>query len=297
MTVYAHSKAVPAARDTVLVIDTSNSMDDLGNNRPFKDVKSAAKNYVDQIAGMQSEAVDRLALVDFNQTGKLDQGLISQKQSPGFSTIKTKVDGLKLFSGTGWNTNYEAGLKIALNELQTNGRKNADKIVIFMTDGMPNLPAPSNYYSYSNSEPYRKCTDPVNNSSAVKAKCYKSGGQTICPTLPSSMITDNMIPSSAVTCGTTYVNYMQSSTNTQTDRAYSMNVTIHTIAIHDSDESDGAQAVLRRLIKDPYWEPNQLEYMATITKGQQYDAPNYDANKINQIYQEVAQDIHIKLSN
>lgn len=295
MTVYAHSKAVPAARDTILVIDTSNSMDDLGNNRPFTYVKTAAKNYVDKIINLQSESVDRLALVNFDQSGKLVQGLISQQQSPGYSLIKTKIDGLKLFSGAGWNTNYEAGLKLAIDELAAHGRKNSDKIVIFLTDGNPNLPAPSSYYSYSSSEPYRKCTDPVNNSSAVKAKCYYQNGQKICPTLPSSVITDSMIPASAVSCGTTYVNHMQSVTNTQTERANNLNITIHTISIHTPDGN--SIAVLRRLLKDPDWEPTQLEYMATTTKGQQYEAEYYDAAKINQVYEEVAQDIHIKLSN
>lgn len=295
MTVYARAKAVPAARDTVLVIDTSNSMDDLGNNRPFKDVKSAAKNYVDQIVNMQNESVDRIALVNFDQKGKLVQGLTSQQQSPGFSVIKTKIDGLKLFSGVGWNTNYEAGLKLAIDELEAHGRKNAEKIIIFLTDGNPNLPAPSNYYSYNNSEPYRKCTDPVHNSSQVKALCYSSNGRKICPTLPSELIKDSMIPSSAVSCATTYVNHMQSVTNAQTDRAERLGITIHTISIHTPDGS--SIPVLRRLLKDSDWEPNQLEYMATVTDGQQYEAEYYDAAKIREIYELVAKDIRMKLSN
>jgi hypothetical protein len=249
------------------------------------------------VATLKSESVDRIGLVSFNQTATLQQGLISQQQSPGFSAVKNKITGLKLFSGAGWNTNYQAGLKTALDEMEAHGRKNADKMIIFMTDGRPNLPAPSNYYSYSSSGPYTKCTDMVDNSSAVKAKCYKSGGRTICPVLPSSIITDSMISSSAVSCGTTYVNYMESSTNSQTDRANTMNVTIHTIAIHGTDDTDTAQAVLRRLIKEPDWVPPQLDYMASTTKGQQYDAPNYDAARINQIYSQVAQDIHIKLSD
>ena len=70
MTVYAHSKGVPAARDTVLVIDTSSSMDDLGNQRPFKDVKSAAKKYIDLLVDLDSESVDRVSLVTFDKTGK-----------------------------------------------------------------------------------------------------------------------------------------------------------------------------------------------------------------------------------
>jgi Flp pilus assembly protein TadG len=297
MTVYAHSKAIPAARDTILVIDTSSSMDDLGYNRPFKDVKSAAKYYIDMVANLQSESTDRIGLVSFDQTGKLQQTLVSQHDSPSFSVVKTKVDGLKLFSGTGWNTNYEAGLRIALDEMQSHGRKNAEKIVIFLTDGMPNLPAPSNYYSYSQYQPYTKCTDMVDNSAAVKAKCTYKNGQKICPVLPSSQITDSMISSAAVSCGQTYVSTMQGLTNTQTDRAKSMDVTIHTVSIHDSVGTQSSEAILRRLLKDPYWEPNQLDYMATTTKGEQYEAENYDAAKMQDIYKTIAEDIHIRLGN
>lgn len=295
MTVVAGSSAAPAARDTMLVIDTSSSMDDLGNNRPMSDIKTAASNFINTIARLDSGNVDRIGLVSFNQTGTLQIGLTSQATSPSYTKVKDKVSTLRLFSGTGWNTNYEAGLKLALNELEQNGRKNAHKLVIFMTDGMPNIPAPDSYYSYSQSEPYRKCTDPVNNSSAVKAKCYYRGSQKICPVLPSSLITDSMIPSSAVQCAQTYVDAMQYKTNAQTDRAKTMDVAIYTISIYYDNTDGDSQDVLRRLLKQPTWRPSQLEYMATTTGGEGYEAPSYDAAKINQIYQTIAQDIHIKL--
>lgn len=296
MTVYAHAKALPAARDTVLVIDTSNSMDDLGNNRPMKDVKSSAKNYINMIANMQSESVDRIALVSFDKTGKIQKTLKSQSEDPGFNSLKSKVDGLSLYSGVGWNTNYEPGLKLALDELQANGRQNAEKIIIFLTDGMPNLPAPSNYYSYDSTEPYTKCTDIVHSSTAVKNLCVTKNGRKTCPVLPSSQITNSMISSSAVSCATTYVNHMQSVTNAQADRAKEMGVTIHTISILDNSPETGANGILRRLLKQPNWMPDQLEYMAETTDGQQYESESYDAAKIQKIYEQIAQDIHIKLS-
>ncbi|MEZ4575453.1 MAG: hypothetical protein R2857_11145 [Vampirovibrionales bacterium] len=47
--VAASAKAPPAARDTMLVLDNSSSMNDLGNNRPMRDVKDAAELYVDEV--------------------------------------------------------------------------------------------------------------------------------------------------------------------------------------------------------------------------------------------------------
>jgi hypothetical protein len=298
MTVVAGSAAEPAARDTVLVIDTSSSMDDLGNGRPMKDIKTAANNFITTIAGLDNNYVDQIGLVSFNQTGTLQIGLTSQKTSSGFQSVKDKISTkLNLFSGTGWNTNYEAGLKTAVDELANHGRKNAQQIIIFMTDGMPNLPAPDSYYSYSQYEPYRKCTDPVNNSTTVKAKCTRQGNQTVCPVLPSSTITDSMINSSAVSCGQSYVNAMASKTNTQTDRANTLGINIYTISIYYPGADDNAQEVLRRLIKQPSWRPGQLDYMAKTTGGTGYEAAAYDATRINDIYKTIAQDIHIKLVN
>lgn len=297
MKVVAGSSAAPAARDTILVIDTSNSMDDLGNNRPMKDIKSAANKYIDIIAALNNESVDRIGLVSFDQTGKKQIGLTSSSQSPGFTAVKNKVSGLSLFSGGGWNTNYEPGLKLALDELQARGRKNASKMIIFMTDGIPNLPAPDSYYNYSNSEPYRKCIDPVNNSTQVKALCYRQNGRTICPVLPSSQIKDSMISSSAVQCTETYVDAMATKTNTQTDRAKAMEVTIHTISLYDPVVSGNSEDILRRLLKQPAWRPEQLAYMADRTEGQQYEAANYDVNRIQQIYETIAQDIRVRLTS
>jgi hypothetical protein len=297
MKVVAGSSAAPAARDTILVIDTSNSMDDLGNNRPMKDIKTAANKFIDIIAALDNDSVDRIGLVRFDQNGAKEIGLTSANQSPGFTSVKNKVNGLKLFNGIGWNTNYEPGLKLALDELQNNGRKNASKIIIFMTDGIPNLPAPDNYYSYNSNEPYRKCIDPVHNSQAVKNLCYTRNGRRICPALPNSDITDNMISSTAVQCANTYVDAMENKTNLQTERAKNMDVTIHTISLYNPYLSGNSQDILRRLLKQPSWRPEQLDYMAQRTEGQQYEAANYDSNRIQQIYETVAQDIHVRLTN
>lgn len=297
MAVSAKATANPAARDTILVIDTSSSMNDLGGGQPFGYVKSASNAYLDQVVSLNSASVDRVGIVTFDQTGKLRKTLTSLQESANFSSLRTTLTGLQLFSGSGWNTNYEAGLKAALDELQSKGRNSSNKQIIFLTDGLPNLPAPANYYTYSQSEPYRKCTDIVHNSSAVKALCYWKNGQKICPSLPSASITDAMISSSAVQCGTDYVNTMLSMTNSQADRAKAMGVKVYTISIRNTSQPDNANDILRRLIKKPSWEPTQLAYMASTTGGIEYTAPSYNATAIQNIYKQIAQALRIRLAS
>ena len=99
MAVYAASTGVPAARDTMLVIDTSSSMNELGNGHPIMDVQAAANDYVRMVANLNNGSVDRIGLVSFDQTGVLRQGLISQQQSPSFSAVTNQISALKLFSG------------------------------------------------------------------------------------------------------------------------------------------------------------------------------------------------------
>lgn len=350
MTVYAHSKALPAARDTILVIDTSSSMDDLGNNRPVNDVKSAANKYIDLVAQFDNESVDRIGLVTFDQTGKLQIGLTSQQQSTEFATVKTKVSGITLFSGSGWNTNYEAGLKKALDELQAHGRPNAEKIIIFMTDGKPNLPAPPNYYkSLSDKAPIDRCTNPVETATEVKqqicnyttvngervysnchtrtniastaknkyvsynsateepvCKIYKNSSGSLtyssCEALGHNVISDAMLEkyqnNERSDCGQTYMDYMVGQINAQTDRAYEDDVTIHTIEISEVDTSPYAsREILRRLVYEPPgWTPGALAYMTDTTNGTTYQSENYNASAIEAIYEEIAEDIHVRLT-
>lgn len=296
MTVVASSSAAPAARDTILVIDTSSSMDDLGYGRPMVYIQDAANSFIDIIADLNNESVDRIGLVSFNQSGRSEIGLTSQNDSSQFAAVKSRVNDLRLFSGYGWNTNYEPGLRLALDELEQNGRANAEKTIIFMTDGMPNTPAPPSYHYYNNRYPYKKCTDIVNYSTAVRNLCYYSWGRWYCPVVPSSRITPQMIPESAVSCGQDYVDYMLQQTNFQTDRAKRMKVKVHTIALRDTDRDSYSQETLRQLIKDPDWVPGQLAYMTETTDGERYEAENYEAARIREIYETIAKDIHIRLT-
>lgn len=262
MTVYAGSKAVGAPRDTVLVMDTSSSMDDLGYGQPFKDVKSAAKAFLTMVVDMENEnpdSIDKVALVKFDQSAKLVRTFTSTQTSPNFNQLKTDIDGMKLYTGSGWNTNYEAGLKAALDEIQAHGRPMAHKTIIFFTDGEPNLPGGS--------------TD-INT-----CLSYKSRNKT----------------SQAKSCTQTYINYMVSKTGIQIQRAANMDVTIHTIQISDS-EAGGSLETFQYLLGNSHWEPGLLDSMANDTDGKQYEAESADGDAIMEIFQEVAKIVHMKLA-
>lgn len=297
MTVAAHAKATPAARDTILVIDTSSSMGE--GNKPITSVKGAAKNFVTMIQNFNNQSVDRIGVVKFDQTAATEISLTAGKDysGSGFQKVKDKITNLKLFSGSGWNTNYYVGLKKALDELEAKGRKNATKSIIFLTDGYPNLPAPT---GYSQTTPYTKCTDKVNNWQAVKNLCYKKNGKTYCYYLPDDdgKITNKMISDSGgKACAQTYVDYMAQVANVQADRAKQMGVTIHTISIFDANVDSSSIGLIKRLLTNPNWDPQLLEYFANTTKGEQYASADADEGELNDIYQTIAADVQVKLSN
>jgi Flp pilus assembly protein TadG len=262
MTVSAASKVVGAPRDTVLVIDTSSSMDDLGGGQPFKDVKSAAQSFLDMIVQMEADSpdsVDKVALVKFDKTSSLVRGLTSTQQSPGLNTLKTSTQQMSLYSGSGWNTNYQAGLKVALDEIAAHARPDSHKTIIFFTDGEPNLP--------EGSTKMNTCVNYYNNRKYTSAK----------------------------TCAQNYVTYMLSQTDTQITRAKEMDVTIHTLQISDADPGSSL-ATFRTLLQNKKWEPGLLDTMALETEGQQFEAENTDGDGIMEIFKTVAQIVNLKLA-
>lgn len=252
MTVHAGAKATPAARDTILVIDTSNSMDDLGNGQPFKDVKKAATQYVTAIKALNTTSVDRIGLVTFDANTALKKGLTTD-----YTTIKTQISGLTLYSGSGWNTNYYLGLKTAMDELEAHGRENSSKTIIFLTDGYANLPG---------NQSINTCVNYYNNKKKSQAK----------------------------TCAQTYTNYLVSMTQGQANRAAADEVTIYTIQI-GGDDSNSLNTI-RTLLQNNSWDPGLLDYMANLTDGNQYEATTSNTTVLSDFYSDIAQDVHLKLS-
>ncbi len=264
MTVAAHAKAVPAARDTILVLDTSSSMKSLGYNQPFNDVKEAGNAFVEMVLALDNEAVDRIGVVSFDKYSAEEIQLTSQAESPSFSTVSDTIDDLSLWSSGGWNTNFYTGLKTALDEMESRGRKNAGKTIVFLTDGYPNLPGGDtsintciNYYNKRYNRSYWR----------ARAK----------------------------SCTEDYVDNFMTLTTEQIDRAVELEVTIHTIQI--GGEYSNSRNALRTLLQDPDWDAASLDEMSSATEGEQYAAETNDGEGITAIYEAIAKNIKMKLSS
>jgi Flp pilus assembly protein TadG len=287
------SRAEPVARDTMLVIDTSTSMRDLGNNQPFNDVKTAANAYVDKIISLNSNSVDRIGVVSFDRGSALRRGLTSQQQSANFASVKTTINGLPIYSGSGWNTNFETGLKRALDEIQANARKYSDKTIVFMTDGHANTPETTPKWS--------TCTGHWNNAvyygSRTVTKRINGRNQQV-NNVDYSIANSNYYYEQCRLCAESYVSKMVTSTQTQADRAEAMGVRIHVIQIGgEDDKPTGAPATIKRYLQNPDWESGLQEYIRAAGDGQYYAAENYESNRIREIYEEVAADVRMKLVN
>lgn len=271
-TVHARAKAVPAARDTILVIDTSSSMNSLGGNRPFRDVKDAANAFVNRLLENDIESVDRIAVAQFDTKGKLNIKLTSQQDSSDFQAVKNAITDLKMYSGGGWNTNFEAGLKVAVDEMESRGRKNANKTIIFLTDGYPNLP--------ENSTKINTCVNHYNQGVSLQRLWQFSAANTRFQ--------------QAKTCAENYTNNFISRTEGQVVRAKQNDITIHTIQI--SEEYSASLQVLRTLLQDPDWDSELITTISDETEGEHYAAAVYDRDGIMEIYNTVASKIKVKLA-
>jgi pimeloyl-ACP methyl ester carboxylesterase len=111
--------------DLVLVIDSSGSM---SSNDPDDYRLSGAKQVIDSLKEGDQVAVvgDRGAVVDFDSWAQLLQELTEDKDA-----LKEAVDKIDSSGGT----DIAAGVTVGLAELEKNGREDADKAIILLTDG------------------------------------------------------------------------------------------------------------------------------------------------------------------
>lgn len=118
--------------DIVLIVDTSGSMDESdSNNRVTKlaSTQNAIKALIDAF-NAKSDTVDtRYKLVTFNTSATTNTG----SWTDGNTLYNTYIK--KLTAGGG--TNYDKGLSYGGTAITDGSRTDAEKIVIFLTDGQP----------------------------------------------------------------------------------------------------------------------------------------------------------------
>ena len=117
-----------APLDVMIIFDRSGSMDDDPGDEPISTAKQAAKTFIDFL----DPASDQVGLVSYADTATLNEQLQTT-----FNDVKTAIDGLTA-SGA---TNIGDGIAKGNDELSSvRARANSTKIMILLTDGIPNRP-------------------------------------------------------------------------------------------------------------------------------------------------------------
>jgi len=114
-----------AELDIVFVLDNSGSM---RNNDPNFITREVVTNFVSDLGERA-----RLGMVIFDENAELIEPLTSLDNSEIRASF---LKGLDLIDFRGKFTNSPAGIERAVYELKTNGRRDAEKIIIFLTDGI-----------------------------------------------------------------------------------------------------------------------------------------------------------------
>jgi len=114
-----------AELDILFVLDNSGSM---RSNDPNFITREVVTNFVSDLGERA-----RLGMVIFDETAELVEPLTSLDNA---ETRASFLKGLDLIDFKGKFTNSPAGIERAVYELKTNGRPHAEKIIIFLTDGI-----------------------------------------------------------------------------------------------------------------------------------------------------------------
>lgn len=163
--------------DAVLITDVSGSM---GNPISSTDptpkidlVKSVDQTFVNDFI-VPGSSIHRVALVSYNQQATLRSGLTNDA-----TTLDSTIQGYV----AGGNTCISCAVQVANQQLDSNGRPNALKIIILMTDGLANTELNGQYsVTLAKQQAYAlACSDPtssVNQSFIVNTVAFGSDADT-----------------------------------------------------------------------------------------------------------------------
>ena len=122
--------------DIAVALDRSGSMKSESKvpPEPFNTVKSTAQSFIKNLS-----ASDKISVVSFGDYARIESPLDLDKNKSVSS-----IDNFFISSTTAENTNIYSALDFAEKELNSeNARPEAKKILILLTDGVPNLPLSS----------------------------------------------------------------------------------------------------------------------------------------------------------
>ena len=120
-------------RDVILVIDNSESMEDKLSN--------LKTNLKDVVGSLLDNENNRVSLITFNNSSEVISSFTKNK-----ATILSEIDNID----SSGNSSYYAGLDSVLSVLNNYEKvDNTDLVVVFLTDGYPNIDNPNQNGIYS----------------------------------------------------------------------------------------------------------------------------------------------------
>jgi len=156
----AGTKTNPAKVDVVFIVDASGSMILTMNGKNYGSAEAGTRR-IDKLAyaeALLTKAIDanksisaRYSAVSFS--GHVDHWYSDTQYDDAnvvcdWTTSKTTVDTAISNIDPNGGTNYQAGFYTAKNYVLNNVRSGAQTVVVFLTDGQPNIRYDSNGYSY-----------------------------------------------------------------------------------------------------------------------------------------------------
>lgn len=136
--------------DIMLVIDTSGSMTNLAVTSDLKNKLEAAKEAATAFVNTFSNNPNaRIGLATFSGTNTTMSKPVNLQLSNNLNSVKTAIGTISATVGDS-STCMECGLKKAGDELATNGRSNAKKVIILLTDGRANSTIAAPYITSTN---------------------------------------------------------------------------------------------------------------------------------------------------
>jgi uncharacterized protein YegL len=114
--------------DAILVLDRTGSM----TGQKFADMRVASKSFIDSFQGGN----DRIELITFSEQATIRKNFTFADNATGKPELKAAVDAIPAPIGL---TNLFAALETSVQEMIDKGRPEANRAIVFFTDGRPTI--------------------------------------------------------------------------------------------------------------------------------------------------------------
>jgi Flp pilus assembly protein TadG len=287
-----------------LVLDQSYSMTQNGGSTALA---PAVTNFINQF----NDSTDHVALVSFATYATVG---VQMSSSPPFkSAVTNYVDGMT-FSLTNAYTFAQTGLDNGLAQINSVSLpSNAQKVIVFFTDGWPNMVQDTLSCSGTSTTLNFTMCDAGDDSLGLcttqwpLAVFTTTGGSTTCNSCNSYPSYTTIDPCYPAPSGMTFHSqqYNNSETPTQTNvsneafyraeasaaTAQNQNVTIYSIGLGTAiTNQTTAQNFLYQVANDP----NGVSYNSSLPQGQAVFAPT--SSQLNQVFQQIASKILLRIT-